>query len=193
VANHGIREVKQFKELTQYLISNGASPYAYSTISKALGINENSIKNYIYALEDAYLYCELKQFSYSLKGQIRSKKKGYLVDNSFLGNISFRLSNNKGKLFENLVYSELQKRGYEVFIFNDGSFECDFLVKKENELMAIQVCYELHSGNQEREIKGLREIEKKFKVSKKVLLTYNQEETVEGIDILPFWKYFWEQ
>ncbi|CAA6803612.1 MAG: ATPase component BioM of energizing module of biotin ECF transporter [uncultured Sulfurovum sp.] len=191
VANHGIREVKQFKELTQYLISNGASLYAYSTISKALGINENSIKNYIYALEDAYLYHELKQFSYSLKGQVRSKKKGYLVDNGFLGNISFRFSNNRGKLFENLVYSELQKRGYEIFIFNDGSFECDFLVKKENELMAVQVCYELHSGNQERELKGLREIEKKFKVAKKLLLTYNQEEKVESIEVLPFWKYFW--
>jgi len=192
VANHGIREVKQFKELTQYLISNGASLYGYSTISKALGINENSIKNYIYALEDSYLYHELKQFSYSLKGQIRSKKKGYLIDNSFLGNISFRFAGNRGKLFENLVYSELHKRGGELFIFNDGSFECDFLVKKEHKFIAIQVCYELHSGNREREVKGLVEIEKKFKVSKKILLTYNQEEQVEGIEILPFWKYFWE-
>jgi len=192
VANHGIREVKQFKELTTYLISNGASLYAYSSISKALGINENSIKNYIYALEDSYLYQELKQFSYSLKGQIRSKKKGYLIDNSFLGNISFRFSRNRGKLFENLVYSELQKRGYEIFVFNDGSFECDFLVKKGNELIAIQVCYELHSGNQEREIKGLVEIGKKFKVTKQVLLTYNQDESVDGMDVVSFWKYFWE-
>jgi len=192
VANHGIREVKQFKELTKYLISNGASLYAYSSISKALGINENSIKNYIYALEDSYLYQELKQFSYSLKSQIRSKKKGYLIDNSFLGNISFRFSRNRGKLFENLVYSELQKRGYEIFVFNNGSFECDFLVKKENELLAIQVCYELHSGNQEREIKGLVEVAKKFKVSNQILLTYNQDELVEGIEVLPFWKYFWE-
>ena len=192
VANHGIREVKQFKELTKYLISNGASLYGYSTISKALEINENSVKNYIYALEDSYLYHELQQFSYSLKGQIRSKKKGYLIDNSFLGNISFRFAGNRGKLFENLVYSELSKRGGEIFVFNDGSFECDFLVKKQNELVAIQVCYELHSGNREREIKGLVEIEKKFKVTQKVLLTYNQEESVEGMDVLPFWKYFWE-
>lgn len=192
VANHGIREVKQFKELTKYLISNGASLYAYSSISKALGINENSIKNYIYALEDSYLYQELKQFSYSLKGQVRSKKKGYLIDNAFLGNISFRFAKNQGKLFENLVYSELQKRDYEIFIFNDSSFECDFLVKKENELFAIQVCYELHSGNKEREIKGLVEVSKKFKVSKQILLTYNQEELIEGIEVVPFWKYFWE-
>ncbi len=190
VANHRIRDVKQFKELTQYLISNGASLYAYSTVSKALGINENSIKNYIYALEDSYLYSELKQFSYSLKGQIRSKKKGYLIDNGFLGNISFRFSGNKDKLFENLVYSELHKRGSELFIFNDGSFECGFLLKDENEFTAIQVCYELHSGNRERELKGLMEIEKKFKVSKKILLTYNQEEKLDGIEILPFWKYF---
>jgi predicted AAA+ superfamily ATPase len=192
VANHRIREVKQFKELTKYLISNGASLYGYSTISKAVGINENSIKNYIYALEDSYLYHELQQFLYSLKGQIRSKKKGYLIDNSFLGNISFRFARNRGKLFENLVYSELSKREGEIFVFNDGSFECDFLVKRSNELIAIQVCYELHSGNQEREIKGLREIEKRFRVHQKVLLTYNQEEHVEGVEIVPFWKYFWE-
>jgi predicted AAA+ superfamily ATPase len=192
VANHRIREVKQFKELTKYLISNGASLYGYSTISKAVGINENSIKNYIYALEDSYLYHELQQFSYSLKGQIRSKKKGYLIDNSFLGNISFRFARNRGKLFENLVYSELSKREGEIFVFNNGSFECDFLVKRSNELIAIQVCYELHSGNQEREIKGLREIEKRFRVHQKVLLTYNQEERVEGVEIVPFWKYFWE-
>jgi hypothetical protein len=109
-----------------------------------------------------------------------------------LGNISFRFSKNQGKLFENLVYSELQKRGYEIFVFNDGSFECDFLVKKESELIAIQVCYELHSGNQEREIKGLVEVAKKFKVSNQVLLTYNHEDLVESIEVVPFWKYFWE-
>ena len=192
VANHGIREVKQFKELSTYLISNSASLYGYSTISKALGINENSIKHYIHTLEDAYLYQELKQFSYSLKGQIRSKKKGYLIDNGFLGNISFRFSDNQGKLFENLVYSELQKRGYEIFIFNDGSFECDFLVKKEEELFAVQVCYELHSGNRERELKGLQSVAKKFRLSKQILITYNQEESIEEIAVVPFWKYFWE-
>ncbi len=192
VANHGIREVKQFKELSNYLISNGASLYNYSTISKALAVNENSIKNYIYALEDSYLYQELKEFSYSIKGQIRSKKKGYLIDNGFLGNISFRFSKNRGKLFENLIYSELQKRDYEIFIFNNGSFECDFLVKKENKLIAIQVCYELHSGNQEREIKGLVEVAKKFKVSKQILLTYNQDEIIDGVEVVSFGRYFWK-
>ena len=191
VANHGIRELKQFKELTKYLISNGCSLYAYSSISKAMNINENSIKNYIYVLEDSYMYNELKQFSYSLKGQVRSKKKGYLTDNSFLGNISFRFARNQGKLFENLVYSELQKQNHELFIFNDAFFECDFLVKKESELIAIQVCYELHNGNREREFKGLKDVAKKFAISKSVLLTYNQEEELEGVEVVPFWKYFW--
>ena len=192
VANHGIRELKQFKELTKYLISNGCSLYAYSSISKAMNINENSIKNYIYVLEDSYMYNELKQFSYSLKGQVRSKKKGYLTDNSFLGNISFRFARNQGKLFENLVYSELQKQNHELFIFNDASFECDFLVKKESELIAIQVCYELHDGNREREFKGLKDVAKKFAISKSVLLTYNQEEELEWVEVVPFWKYFWD-
>jgi predicted AAA+ superfamily ATPase len=73
------------------------------------------------------------------------------------------------------------------YMYN-GSFECDFLVKKENELIAIQVCYELHNGNREREFKGLNDVTKKFKVSQRVLLTYNQEEEFDGVEVIPFWK-----
>ena len=70
-------------------------------------------------------------------------------------------------------------------------FECDFLLKKENELIAIQVCYALHNENRERKFKGLSNVAKKYKVSKSVLLTYHQEEELEGVDVVPFWKYFW--
>lgn len=192
IANHGIREVKRFQELTNYLVSNVASLYGYSSISKAVGINENTIKEYIYALEDSYLYRELKQFSYSLKKQIRSRKKAYLIDNSFLGNISFRFSKNRGKLFENLVFSELQKRGFEVSIFNESSFECDFIARKDEELLAIQVCYELHNSNRDREIKGLINIDKTIRQAKKILITYDQEEQSGDIEIVSFWKYFFE-
>jgi len=38
----------------------------------------------------------------------------------------------------------------------------------------------------------LVEVAKKFKVSKQVLLTYNQEEEITGVEVIPFWKYFWE-
>ena len=47
--------------------------------------------------------------------------------------------------------------------------------------------------NKEHELAHKQElVAKKFKVSKQVLLTYNQEELVEGIEVVPFWKYFWE-
>ena len=131
---------------------------------------------------------EIKQYSYSLKEQIKSKKKLYINDNGILVQTSFKFSKDYGKSFENLVYTELVKRGYEIYFYNNN-FECDFIVKEEERLTAIQVCYELTLENRERELNGLRKL--KFNLDERILLTYNQnEETQENIQIVAFWDYF---
>ena len=188
IANNNLRDAKTFKEVVNFLISNASNLYSYNSISKAIGINDNSIKEYIRVVEDAYLAGEIKQYSYSLKEQIKSKKKLYINDNGFLTQTAFKFSKNHGKTFENLVYTELVKGGYEIY-FHNKDFECDFIVKKENKLIAIQVCYELTLENRQRELNGLLKL--KFHLDQKVLLTYNQSENnVEGIEIIPFWDYF---
>ncbi len=55
---------------------------------------------------------------------------------------------------------------------------------------AIQVCYELNDQNQKRETEGLKKIDKFIKADAKTIITYNQEETIEDINIVPFWKFF---
>jgi len=131
---------------------------------------------------------EIKQYSYSLKEQIKSKKKLYINDNGILTQTSFKFSKDYGKSFENLVYTELIKNGYEIYFYYKD-FECDFIVKKDEKLMAIQVCYELTLENRERELNGLRKL--KFNFDERILLTYNQNEIEsEGIKIIAFWDYF---
>ena len=188
IANNNLRDAKTFKEVVNFLISNASNLYSYNSISKALGINDNSIKEYIRVVEDAYMAGEIKQYSYSLKEQIKSKKKLYINDNGFLAQTAFKFSKNYGKTFENLVYTELVKGGYEIYFYNKD-FECDFIVKKEDKLIAIQVCYALTPENRQRELNGLLKL--KFHLDHKVLLTYNQsEEEVDGVKTLPFWDYF---
>jgi predicted AAA+ superfamily ATPase len=137
-------------------------------------------------LEESYLCTELKQFSFSLKEQQSSKKKIYFNDNGFVS-LSFKFSSNHGKLLENLVLTELIKEGYEVYFYNKN-FECDFIAKKENKLLAIQVCYELNRENQKRELNGLKKLP--FEVEEKIVLTYNQSEDLEGIRVVAFWEFF---
>ena len=119
----------------------------------------------------SYMAQEIKQYSYFFKEQIKSKKKLYINDNGILAQTSFKFSKDYGKNFENLVYTELIKKGYEIYFYNKN-FECDFIVKKDGKLLAIQVCYELTLANRERELNGLRKL--KFNLDERILVTYNQ-------------------
>lgn len=192
IANNQIRDIKGFKELSFYLLSNLTSLYSYASLSKALKLNDKSVKDYIEILESCYLFSELKLHSYSLKEQTNNKKKLYLCDNGFM-NLGYNFSSNHGKLLENLVFSELLKRGFEVYFYNKTG-ECDFIAKKEDKTTALQVCYELNDQNKTREVNGLLKLP--FEVDEKYIITYNQgssaldSENLDDIKVESFWEYF---
>ncbi len=185
VSNNSIREVKSFKELSYYLISNIASSYSYSSLSKAVGITDISAKEYIRYLEDSFLFYELKQFSYSLKEQNSSKKKAYFVDNGFMM-LNFKFSKNLGSLFENLIFTELIKADYDVYFYNKN-FECDFIAKNDEKTIAIQACYELNEKNRKREINGLKKLP--FNVDNKYIVSYDLNEKLDDIEIINFFEW----
>jgi len=186
VSNSNIRDIKSFKELSFYLINNATSLYSYSSVSKIVGITDMSAKEYIGSLEDSFLVQELKQFSYSLKEQNSSKKKIYLIDNGFML-LNFTFSKNLGTSFENLVFSELTKLGYELYFYHKN-FECDFIAVKDNKTVAIQVCYELNEKNRKQKLNGLLKLP--IKCDEKVLITYNQSHKFEDIRVIPFYEFF---
>jgi predicted AAA+ superfamily ATPase len=186
VANNAIRDVKSFKELSFHLLSNVTSLYSYNSLARAIDINDKSVKEYLSYLENSYLVDELKHYAYSLKEQNHSKKKIYVNDNGFLS-LSYNFSENHGKMLENLVYTELIKSGYEVYFYNKN-FECDFIALKKGKRIAIQVCYELHEQNRKREVGGL--VKLPFEVDGKYIITYNQSEILDEIEVVRFWEYF---
>jgi len=192
IANNQIRDTRAFKELSFYALTNLTSLYSYASLSKALKLNDKSVKDYVEALESCYLFSELKLHSFSLKEQINNKKKLYLCDNGFM-NLGFNFSANYGKLLENLVFSELLKRGFEIYFYNKES-ECDFIAKKEERTIAIQVCYELSDQNKTREINGILKLP--FEVDEKYIITYNQgqssleNDSIANIHVVSFWEYF---
>lgn len=186
IINNNIRDVKFFKNFVQFVLSNISNLYSYNSLAKALNSNENTVKTYLSYLQEAFLIYEINNFSFSLKNQIKSKKKSYTIDNGLAAQTSFRFSSDKGKLFENLVFSELKKRNYEIYFYNE-KYECDFLVKDNNILKAIQVAYELNNFNFEREIRSL--INLPFE-AEKFIITFNQEKIYENIKIIPFYEFF---
>ena len=192
----GVRDGLSLKQLAYYLVTNATQFVSYNNIAKQLGIHENTVKEYLSFFQDAYLFYELKKFDYSLKKQMANKRKLYIVDNAFINKIGFSFSDDSGKFFENLVFTELLKAGLEVYYYG-GVNECDFVIKKNNHIKAaIQVCYDLNEKNRKREIAGAVEAMMVCELKESYILTNAQEEVVnsEGckIIVMPIWRWLLE-
>jgi len=191
----GIRNSGLLKRLAIYLISNVGKEFSFNSLKEMFSVaSVQSIIDYVSFFEDAYLIFTIPKFSYSYKERQVNPKKVYSIDNGLSAANSVSFSKDIGRMLENQVFLNLRRKHKEMFYFKEKK-ECDFVVKEREKItQAIQVCYELNEDNKEREINGLMEALIKFKLKQGLILTYNQEDTIENqnkkILIKPAWKWF---
>jgi len=188
ISRYQIADIATFKKLLLYSISNIGAIFSYKSLATAAGTNENTAKKYINILNDSYIVSDVSNFAFSLKENVRNSHKLYVADNGIINAVSYRFWDNRTKLFENFIFNELQKQQYDEITFANSTGECDFVIKKGLDYQAIQVCYELTKENSKREFAGFNAIEKEIKLSKKTIITYNQEQLVKDVEIVPVWK-----
>ena len=160
-------------------------------------ISKNTVIEHISYFEDAYLFFQNLKYEYSVSQQMGSIKKLYCVDNGILNAVSFKFSENIGKLLENLVFIELKRKNESVYR-HKAKNDCDFLIVRKNKVSeAIQVTQKLDETTEKREIDGLIEALKEHKLNEGLILTEEQEgeRTVEGkkIVIKPVWQWLLEK
>ncbi|MBI5895704.1 MAG: ATP-binding protein, partial [Desulfobacterales bacterium] len=136
----------------------------------------------------------VNHFAYSLKKQITYPRKAYCVDNGFINAVSFKFSEDVGRLLENAVFAALRTSGVACYYWK-GKKECDFIVKEGKAVSeAIQVSYSLKdAGTRKRELDGLIEAMKEFNLRKGTILTQDESEEIalEGgnIEVVPVWRW----
>ncbi|GBE20039.1 MAG TPA: ATP-binding protein [Candidatus Pacearchaeota archaeon] len=194
IARYSIKKQKTIKELVNMLTTNISSQFTYNSLKNTLKLsNSITVKEYISYLNNSYLFFEIQKFYYSLKKQLNSPRKIYLIDSSFFNILGFNFSPNKGRILENIVFIELMREGKEIFYYSNKG-ECDFVIKKGAKItQAIQVCYNLDNKNKDREINGLMESISKFNLKEGLILTHDQEDEIKvnskKIKIIPVWKW----
>jgi predicted AAA+ superfamily ATPase len=179
-------DYNKLENLTYYLLSNDTKQNSINSISKALGYNYATVESYVSALKEAYMLFSIRNYDHSLKKQLKSDNKYYSVDTGFVNAVSFRFSENIGRLYENVVFNELKRRGYEIFFLNQNNSECDFIIKERDEITgAYQVCYDLNNNNLQREVGGVVMACKNFGLDKGYIVTESRSELMrfDGIDI----------
>ena len=194
IARYRLTQINEIKQIGLYFASNIGKLFSYATLKQISGVKSlSSIKDYLYYYEQTYLFFYLKKFDYSVKKQIMNPKKVYMIDTGFANRLGFNFSQNKGRLLENMVFLELQRRGKEVFYFSD-KFECDFLIREGLEIVeAIQVAYQLEASNYEREFRGLADAMSAYNIKRGLLITYDVVDSIvsenDGVEIIPIWRW----
>lgn len=184
-----VRNPKALAGLLRYLFTNISAQFSYRRLKEALGIDIDTIRDYIHFAGMAKILFEVPGFSYSLQAQARQSRKIYCIDNGLRNAVSFRFSEDEGKLAENLVCIELMRSGFTPYYWKQDR-EVDFVLKaKDNLLTGINVCYS--DDIPAREYEGLEEFARTFPdaVRDLVILTKDYEAVKGKITCIPLWKW----
>ena len=202
---YNISKKEEIKKLAKYLITNSSGEITYSKLARIFNIKHvSTISNWISYLENAFLIFRLERFDFKLKQQFIAPKKVYCIDSGLMNSIGFKFSENKGKVIENEVALELQRRkakenSFEVYYWKDyQQNEVDFVIKRDKKIESlIQVSY-INSKEEikEREINALLKASKKLRCKNLIVITwdYETEEKFGGeiIKFVPLWKWLLE-
>jgi len=162
--------------------------------NKIIPIYKASVKtitDYFNILPEPFLTNNLFQYRTSFVVR-ESKRKTYLTDNSFI--FLNRITIDKSRLFENLVFNYLNRKYQELFYYKTtNSKEVDFYIDKQQEKQLIQVSVSLENiETKKREVNALIKAMEEQKLDTGYIYTYNESEKItmstKTIHIIPFWK-----
>jgi len=197
ISRHEIRNKKSISDLARYLITNYTCEFSYNRLCDVVSIKDiHTIKKYIGYLESSYLILITERFSYKLKEQMKAPRKVYCIDTGIINSVALKFAQDTGKLMENLVAIELNRRksnfNGEIYYWKDHQQrEVDFVLKGEETVnKLIQVSYVSSKDEiQEREIKALHEASKELKCRDMTIITWDYEGKIDNVNCIPLWKW----
>ena len=144
----------------------------------------NTIGAYVKALQDAYVFYEIKRFDIKGREYLRTLGKYYIVDTGLRNYLLGYKLRDVGHVIENIVYFELLRRGYDVAIGKIKDLEIDFIAVNKDERVYIQVSQSISDDKvKERELKPLKMVEDNYK-KMVITLDCNYETNIDGIEIV---------
>ena len=184
---HNIVNFDLFNRVVKFIIENVGKTFSANSIVKFLkgegrALSVESIYNYLEWLEKAFVIYRCRRYDLQGKSVLKTQEKFYLADQSLKYCIMGFNPKSIASMLENIVYFELKRRGYEVYIGKLGTKEIDFVAIKRDERVYVQVCRTLPE-NSDREIGNLLAIKDQYP---KYVVTLDELSTgnVNGVKII---------
>lgn len=182
----GIKDPAVLKAIIRFLADNvgqlvNSSKIANTLKSEGIKTSVHTVNRYLDMLENGYLFYRVQQYDIRGRDYLRTNGKYFIIDSGLRRNAIGRKDGNYSNRLENIVYIELLKRGYTIDVGRLDNKEIDFIAKKLDETIYIQVTYELPQNNHETD--NLLHIKDNYK---KIVITgrYYDTTQIDGIHII---------
>ena len=155
VRRNQIRKVDQLERIVKFTFDNVGRTFSAASISKYLksenrSIDNETVYNYLSKLESAYILHRCSRFDVQGKEILKTQEKFYLADPALRYSVLGYSSDSVSAMLENVIYLELLRRGYEVYVGKLDNTEIDFIAVKQENKVYIQVAQELGTPETER-------------------------------------------
>jgi len=179
IQRYRVRDIKKLKEFCLNLYANVATHFSGYQAEKRQKISQPTANKFLEYTREVFLVQTTDCFSYSFTEQKANPYKVYAIDPGLYNAVSFKFSENIGRIFENVIYLELRRKGEEIFYWK-GKGEVDFLIRKGTKIdKLINVCWELNKNNEKRELSGLCEAMEKFNVADAEIIVSGYDDRVD--------------
>ena len=159
---HNIMNFDLFNRVVKYIVENVGKTFSANAIAKFLksegrSLSVEAVYNYLNWLEKAFVIYRCQRYDLRGKSVLKTQGKFYLADTSLKYCIMGFNPKSIAAMLENIVYFELRRRGYEVYIGKNETKEIDFVAVRRDERIYVQVCRRLPEES-DREVANLLEI-----------------------------------
>ena len=184
---HNITNYDLFNRVVRYVVENVGKTFSANAIVKFLksegrALSVESVYNYLSWLEKAFVIYRCQRYDLQGKSVLKTQEKFYLADSSLKYCMLAFNPKSIAAMLENIVYFELRRRGYDVYIGKNETKEIDFVAVRRDARVYIQVCRNLPDDS-DREVANLLEINDhypKYVVTLDELATGN----IDGVKIV---------
>ena len=166
------------KSVTQFLFDNIGLELSSKKIADTLTSNSRksdskTIEKYVSALEESFIVYRADRYNIRGKEYLKSLEKYYAADVGLRNFMLGKKATDVGHILENIVYLELLRRGYSVYVGKIDAFEVDFVAQNQNGNTYIQVAASVRDSSMlERELKPLKMIKDNYV---KMILTLDDD------------------
>ena len=184
---HNITNFDMFNRVVKYVVENVGKTFSANAIVKFMksegrSLSVESVYNYLEWLEKAFVIYRCQRYDMQGKTVLKTQEKFYLADASLKYCIMGFNPKSVAAMLENIVYFELKRKGYDVYIGKNAAKEIDFIATRRDERIYVQVCRNLPEES-DREIANLLEIKDHYP---KYVVTLDElaAGTINGVKIV---------